>query len=152
MSGDVSQATEAKWAQILTAEYAEGASDVEIMAALRMSRPKFDENYANNPVFRELVDIGRIQASAFWHRIARKNILSKEFNTSVWSFTMKNRFGWAEKSDATINEVPKEQKSTDELRQQLVAMLPGVAKQLHVTKKESDLLILPEGAVNAEPR
>jgi hypothetical protein len=139
MSGDVSQATEAKWAQILTAEYAEGASDVEIMAALRMSRPKFDENYANNPIFRELVDIGRIQASAFWHRIARKNILSKEFNTSVWSFTMKNRFGWAEKS-------------TDELRQQLVAMLPGVAKQLHVTKKESDLLILPEGAVNAEPR
>lgn len=152
MLEDVSKAAEAKWAQTLMSEYAEGASDVEIMAALRMSRSKFDENYANNPVFRELVDIGRIQASAFWHRIARKNIMTKEFNTSVWSFTMKNRFGWAEKSEATVNELPKEQKSTDEIRQQLVAMLPGVAKQLHVTKKESDLLILPEGAVNADSK
>ena len=132
------------WGVVLSNEYANGADDVEVMAALGLSKADFANYYDTNPVFRKLVDKGRIKASAWWRGIARKNIFDKNFNTSVWSFTMKNREGWAEKTDATVNDAPVKQKSADELRADIVAKMPGMAKFLGQVKREADIVLLPE--------
>ena len=132
------------WGVVLSNEYAQGADDVEVMAALGLSKADFANYYETNPVCRKLVDKGRIKASAWWRGIARKNIFDKNFNTSVWSFTMKNREGWAEKTDATVNDAPIKQKSSDELRSEIAAKMPGLAKALGVVKREADIVLLPE--------
>lgn len=132
------------WGVVMSEEYAAGADDVEVMAALGLSREDFANYYETNPVFRKLVDKGRIKASAWWRGIARKQIFNKNFNTSVWSFTMKNREGWAEKTDATVNDAPVKQKSSDELRNEIAAKMPGLAKALGVVKREADIVMLPE--------
>lgn len=136
------------WASRMREEYAVGADDVEIMAALGISRKEFEKNYEDNPVFKQLVDIGRVASAAWWRRSARQNLFNKDFNNSVWSFTMKNRFGWADKSETITNEMPAQQKSIDELRSDILAKIPGLAKQLGVTKKEAEVLILPEKALD----
>lgn len=140
---EVSKAAQSSgWADILVREYREGADDVEVMSALNLTREEFKTNYESNPTFKKLVDIGRVHSAAFWRTIARKNLTSKEFNSSVWSFNMKNRHGWAEKSEVSSSEVSEKVRSTDELREEILAKIPGVAKQLGVPKKESELLII----------
>lgn len=141
---EVSTAAQNSWADILVREYKEGADDVEVMSALNLTRKEFDNNYEHNDVFKKLVDIGRVHSAAFWRRIARVNLRNKDFNSSVWSFNMKNRHGWAEKSESVNTEVPKEQRSTDELRQEILAKIPGVAKQLGAAKKDADILLIAE--------
>lgn len=136
-----------RWGEIMTEEYAAGADDVEVMAALGLSRATFQENYQTRPVFRRIVDIGRLKSSAFWRGIARKNLYNKAFNTQVWMFTMKNREGWAEKSESVVNDVPNAQKSLEELRQELLAQIPGAVDKLGMPKL-SELVILPEKAVD----
>lgn len=137
--------TESNWTTVLIQEYEEGADDVEVCAALRLSREDFDNYYKDNAAFRELVDIGRMASSAWWRRTARKAIFRKDFNTAVWSFTMKNRFGWAEKSESVNSDVPNQQKNVDELRNEILARLPELSVKLGAVKKVSDLAIIPEG-------
>lgn len=145
MSSETGGSSPSDWGRVLTEQYEEGGDDVEVMAAIGLSRKSFDETYESNPVFRKLVDIGRIKSAAWWRTIARKNLFNKNFNTGVWLPTMKNRYGWTEKTEATINELPEKQKSTDELRSELAAKMPGLAKALGSIKKEADILILPGG-------
>lgn len=132
------------WATRMQEEYKSGADDVEIMAALGISRKEFEKNYSDNPIFKQLVDIGRVASAAWWRSTARKNIFNKDFNNSVWSFTMKNRFGWTDKSETTLTDTQTQSKSIDELRADILAKIPGLAKQLGVAKKEAEALIVPE--------
>lgn len=133
-----------RWAEILVAEYDAGADDVEVMAALRMNRKTFDLKYNTDRVFKELVDVGRLRSAAWWRSVARKNLLNRNLNTTAWSFVMKNRFGWTEKSEAVNIDTPSKQYTDDELRQQIAARIPGLAKSLGVVSKESDIMVLPE--------
>lgn len=130
------------WAKILTQEYKEGASDIEVCDALGISKAIFDSEYRDNAVFRELVDIGRLAQTAFWYRVARKNLNNKQFNNVVWMFNMKNRFGWAEKSESTSSTIPQEQKTLDEMQSEVVAKMPGILKRLGVQMKEAQILEL----------
>jgi hypothetical protein len=143
MRTEVEQSTKQEWAEVLIREYEEGADDIEVMAALNMSRADFNNYYESSPVFRELVDIGRMKSSAYLRKIARKNMFNKAMNVPLWIFVMKNREGWAEKSEV-ISEVPNSQKSLDEMRSQILAQLPEVVKKLGADKKLSDLIELPE--------
>lgn len=137
------QSTKEDWAETLIREYEEGADDIEVMAALNMSRTDFHNFYESAPVFRELVDIGRMKSSAYLRKIARKNMFNKAMNVPLWIFVMKNREGWAEKSEV-VSDVPNQQKSLDEMRTQILAQLPDVVKKLGADKKLSDLIDLPE--------
>lgn len=129
------------WGEVLTREYSEGADDIEVMAALCINRKTFDHRYNTEPVFRELVDIGRLRSAAWWRNVARKNLLNRNLNTPAWSFVMKNRFGWTEKSEAVNIEAPSKQYTDDELRQQIAARLPAIAKQLGAAKKDADVVL-----------
>ena len=137
--------TEASWPKRLMSLYEEGADDVEVSAALKMSQAQFDAEYANNELFKELVDVGRLISAAWWRGVARKNIFNKNLNTQAWMFVMKNRFGWAEKADTTINgNVPAEQLSLEETRSLVLAKMPGILKRLGVEMKEADVIDLSE--------
>lgn len=137
------QSTKEGWAEVLIREYEEGADDIEVMAALGMSRADFANFYESSEVFRKLVDIGRMKSSAYLRRIARKNMLNKAMNVPLWIFIMKNREGWAEKTEI-VQEMPNSQKSLDEMRTQILAQLPEVVKKLGADKKMSELITLPE--------
>lgn len=137
------QSTKQDWAEVLIREYEEGADDIEVMAALGMSRTDFANFYESSEVFRKLVDIGRMKSSAFLRKIARKNMFNKAMNVPLWIFVMKNREGWAEKTEVT-QEMPNSQKSLDEMRTQILAQLPEVVKKLGADKKISELMQIPE--------
>jgi hypothetical protein len=141
------QSTKQDWAEVLIREYEEGADDIEVMAALNMSRQDFGNFYESSPVFRELVDIGRMKSSAYLRKIARKNMFNKAMNVPLWIFVMKNREGWAEKSEV-VSEMPNSQKSLDEMRAQILAQLPSIVTKLGSDKKMADLIQLPEKKKN----
>jgi hypothetical protein len=146
MESTVTQSTnEGKedWAEVLIREYEEGADDIEVMAALNMSRTDFQNFYESSDVFKELVDIGRMKSSAYLRKIARKNMFNKAMNVPLWIFVMKNREGWAEKSEV-VSEVPSGQRSLDEMRTEIMAQIPEIVKKLGSDKKLSDLIELPE--------
>jgi hypothetical protein len=131
------------WASILVAEYEAGADDEEVMAAIRLSRKDFAAYYEDNATFRELVDVGRLASAAWWKRTARLNLFNKNFNSSIWLPVMRHRFGWSDKSELNITGAPLSTKSDDELRADIAARMPGLAKKLGVVKKEADSVVLP---------
>lgn len=139
----MSQRQTSNWAQILVDEYAAGADDEEVMAAIRISRQDFARHYDTSPEFRELVDVGRLASAAWWKGIARKNLFNKAFNSSIWLPVMRHRFGWSDKSELNITGGNMAAKSDDELRQEIAARMPALAKKLGAVKKDSEAVLLP---------
>lgn len=138
------------WVDVLLKEYSEGADDIEVMAALGLSRADFNNYYETEPAFREQVDVGRMRSSAFWRTVARKHLFNKSLNVPVWTFVMKNREGWAEKSESLTNELPANQKTLDELRTEIVAQLPNIKEKLGIDDKLSELLFPDEKKPNVK--
>ena len=68
-------------------------------------------------VFAKLVEYGRTLSLAWWESQARLNINNKQFNTPLWVFTMKNKYGWADKVE-TNSTVENTNVDLDTLRQQ----------------------------------
>lgn len=132
-----------EWVEKVKQEYALGASDEEVCKEIGITKNRFNSMYedANNEGFRKLIDMGRMMSKAYWYGLARKNLWEKSFNYPLWYAVMKNRFGWAEKSENyERSDVPAEQQSLDELQAKLNKMLPGILKQLSPEMKDSDLL------------
>ena len=101
MTQDVAATTDKGWSQSLADLYAEGYSDAEVAAHLRVTMKNFYKEMENNPAFRQLVEFGRTLALAWWESQYRKNINNKNFNTAMLNFYMKNKHGWADKVDTT---------------------------------------------------
>lgn len=81
--------------------YREGAGDVEIADHLGLTIKAFRDLCDSRPEFREFVERGSTVAQAWWWRQGRSNLTNKNFMHSMWAFNMKNRYGWAEKTDNT---------------------------------------------------
>ena len=98
-----------------------------------------------------MIDVGRMMSKAYWYEMARKNLYNKQFNTPLWTFVMKNRFGWAEKAENyEKSDIPTDQQSLDELRGRLLKMGPSVLKTIFPDKTESEMMMLEgdSGRVN----
>lgn len=128
--------------------YAEGCSDVEVMAELRISKQKFDLMYATDEDFKELIDAGRLASSAYWHSVGRKNLFNKNLNTNLWMFVMKNRFGWAERQENIGADTPPNVDSVEDLQAKVLAKLPGIVRRLGVELKDAELLDLEKKNVS----
>lgn len=89
------------WAKELIEYYRDGYSDAEVAAAMNISMRQFNTMLTDNPTFSKLVEFGRTLALAWWEGQARKNLGNKQFNTPLWVFTMKNKYGWADKVETT---------------------------------------------------
>lgn len=139
------QQPSSNWGEQLMEEYKAGASDVEVAAVLNITMATFNMNYKDNLLFKQLVDLGRGLSNAWWHSMGRKNLVNRQFNTALWSFNMKNRFGWAEKSETVMEDRPTDQQSLDEMRSKLLAKMPGIYKRLGLSMTDAQQLLLEEG-------
>ena len=108
--------------------YADGYTDIEVMAEHGITKKTFNDMYKSSSEFAEYIDHCRTLSQAWWISKARENLWSKEFNSSMWAFNMKNRYAWADKVEATGKDA--ENLDHNELEQRLAAKLPGLVKSL----------------------
>lgn len=128
------------WVTIITNGYKDGFSDVEVCRELRITAKQFNKLYSENDKFAEIVDFGRMLSHAWWMEKARKNLNDRAFNTSLYVMVMKNRYGWAEKLEASQID-PNDVQSVKELRAKLEKELPGLIKSLNPERTEAALLV-----------
>jgi hypothetical protein len=112
------------WQDTVLNEYAKGASDEEVALALRITMRKFNDLYATDNAFMETVDTGRGWAKAQWMKIGRDNLENKNFNGPLWYNNMKNRWGWADKSE--VSDKTQSSQDAEQLRRNIADMLKKV--------------------------
>ena len=110
--------------------YSEGYSDAEVAAAMKITVREYFTQINENAVFAKLVEYGRTLSLAWWESQARLNINNKQFNTPLWVFTMKNKYGWADKVEtSSVNE--NHNSDLDELRNRIAKQANKLAKSNH---------------------
>ena len=105
------------WEQELINFYSEGYSDAEVAKEMKITIREYYKQIDESAVFAKLVEYGRTLSLAWWESQARLNINNKQFNTPLWVFTMKNKYGWADKVE-TNSTVENTNVDLDTLRQQ----------------------------------
>lgn len=108
--------------------YNDGGSDVEVASALGLTLNKFYELCDELPELNTIVELGRTIAEAWWMAKGRGNLWNKEFNSSLYNFQMKNRYGWADKVD-TGEKSSSEPTNIDAQRAELSKLLKKLAKK-----------------------
>ena len=96
----MAEQTTKSWAKDIVDLYSTGCSDAEVAAELKITIKEYYKQISDNQTFATLVEFGRTLSQAWWESQARKNLLNKQMNTPLWSFYMKNKFGWADKTEA----------------------------------------------------
>lgn len=93
--------TSHSWATKIVDHYRCGYSDAEVAADMNINMREFNAMLTDNPTFAKLIEFGRTLSLAWWESQARKNINNKSFNTPLWVFNMKNKYGWVDKVETT---------------------------------------------------
>jgi len=81
------------WKRKVLKLYQDGASDAEIKAILKVSNDLFARWMVDEAEFSETIKKGRIFSQAWWEKLGRENLFTKEFSSTLWFMNMKNRFG-----------------------------------------------------------
>jgi hypothetical protein len=127
------------WTEVLKEEYENGASDVEVCRALKITTARFEEMMREDPRFKKLVQYGRTLSQAWWMNLARTALYNKSFNSSMWAMVMKNRFGWSEKATPETD-IPDNQRNMEEVRDQMKKLLPRILKEFSPELTDAALL------------
>lgn len=89
---------------------------------------EFKRRCANDVLFDELVQFGRLAAKAWWMRIARKSVADgSNGGYNYWWAVMKNQYGWSDKTEITDGK-PVSQLSRDELTDKLAELTRKIKK------------------------
>lgn len=131
-----------EWARKLISYYEAGYSDAEVAAELKITIKEFNKQLAENPGFNKLVQFGRTLSTAFWEGLARKNIVNKQFNTPLYNFYMKNKYGWADKIE-TSNVNDNSNYSMDELKAKVMKQIDKLAKDNSLELTEAQRVLTP---------
>lgn len=143
MSEQTSKREEKKqWIQAVVAAYENGASDHEICKIMRITYDTFQKYYDEAASFKELVEMGRAMAKAWWYEQGRINIDNTKFNTSLWMFNMKNRYGWADKTENVNTNENWDNMDLDQLEQRLRKLAPKAFKLLKPSMTDAEVVAL----------
>ncbi len=129
----------ADWIETTMNVYRDGGSDIEVCKAIKVTMRKFNEMVANNAKFAEFVEYGRLLSEAWWMEQARYALTNKQFNTPLWAFYMKNKFGWADKTE-NLERLPDELANVDAVKAKLLAGLPKLLKTLKPDLTQAQIL------------
>ena len=89
---------------VLEAMMREGASQIEVMAELRICKETFYRWIDENEEFSKSLALGNLLSQAWWEKTGRVNLENKKFNHRAWYMNMKNRFQWSDKPDVKKDE------------------------------------------------
>lgn len=110
-----------------------GKTKVQMAAAIDVSKDTIYAYCHEHKDFSDAMSLAMAYAEDFWSQLGNDGVWDipgeKKINTGVYTFNMKNRFGWTDKaeivqavtSDITIRDVTKE-KLKDILNDQLAAV------------------------------
>ena len=106
--------------------YAEGAGDAEVCKGLEISKEDFDLRCKQDAAFKRLISFGRTISQARWEEMGRLGAFGKEkVNAQVYNMFMKNRYGWADKSEMTTTDILSVEGMTqEEAHQKLRELMP----------------------------
>ena len=95
------------WHEEVLELYSEGAADVEIKALIYQWRGTFSCDLWNrwmkeDDEFSVTIKKGRMLSESWWNKSGRKNLKEKDFSYTGWYMNMKNRFGWRDKQETTL--------------------------------------------------
>ena len=95
------------WHEEVLELYSEGAADVEIKALIYEWRGTFSCDLWNRWMkdyeeFSVTIKKGRMLSESWWNKSGRKNLKEKDFSYTGWYMNMKNRFGWRDKQETTL--------------------------------------------------
>ena len=95
------------WHEEVLELYCEGAADVEIKALIYQWRGTFSCDLWNrwmkeDDEFSVTIKKGRMLSESWWNKSGRKNLKEKDFSYTGWYMNMKNRFGWRDKQETTL--------------------------------------------------
>jgi hypothetical protein len=95
------------WHEEVLELYSEGAADVEIKALIYEWRGTFSCDLWNRWMkdyeeFSITIKRGRMLSESWWNKSGRKNLKDKDFSYTGWYMNMKNRFGWRDKQETTL--------------------------------------------------
>jgi hypothetical protein len=96
MTADTESSSERRWSPELRATILahakDGFSRAEIAAAIGRSLGDFDDWDANEPQFREAMEMARTLTLAWWEGRGREGIRDGKLNATLWSKAMAGRF------------------------------------------------------------
>jgi hypothetical protein len=81
-----------------------GGSIVEIAVLLDISRNTLTAMTERDPNFLNTIKKCKRLCEAWWMKQGRTELDNKDFSYTGWYMNMKNRFGWADKIEQTVNE------------------------------------------------
>lgn len=90
------------WAGVVKANYADGASDIEIRVMLAISNDLWGRLLKEEKKFSETIEAGRQMSEAWWVRTGRTELKNKDFSYQGFRINMANRFDWREKTDSDV--------------------------------------------------
>lgn len=93
-----------EYCQMLIAHMAEGLSFESFAGVIKKTRQCLYEWRERYPEFKEAFELGYCEALLFTEKMSRSAMVGKidGFNSTVWIFWMKNRFGWVDRVDHKV--------------------------------------------------
>lgn len=91
------------WENMVISLMSEGGSKKEVITELKIGSQLFYEFISRYEEFSNAIKRGEELSESFWEKQGRINLYNKGFNTALWYINMKNRFGWKDKIESTLN-------------------------------------------------
>lgn len=87
------------WVAMILFLMSNGASKTEVKGVFSLSDDAFARLLEEEEEFSRAIKKGEALSQRWWEKKGRKNLKSSSFNYTGWYMNMKNRFGWADKSE-----------------------------------------------------